>query len=59
MIDKNLPRLNLRLLLVTCGGQGLGLKLEPRKLPLELLLFDHREKTPTANGTHAPIWNRI
>jgi uncharacterized protein (TIGR03435 family) len=29
--------------------QKLGLKLEPRKLPLELLVIDHIEKTPTAN----------
>jgi uncharacterized protein (TIGR03435 family) len=29
--------------------QNLGLKLEPRKLPLELLVIDHIEKTPTAN----------
>ena len=29
--------------------QNLGLKLEPRKLPLELLVVDHMEKTPTAN----------
>ena len=29
--------------------QNLGLKLEPRKLPLELLVIDHMEKTPTAN----------
>jgi uncharacterized protein (TIGR03435 family) len=29
--------------------QNLGLKLEPRKLPLEMLVVDHIEKTPTAN----------
>ena len=29
--------------------QNLGLKLEPRKLPLEMLVIDHMEKTPTAN----------
>src|SRR6202050_32979 len=29
--------------------QGLGLKLEPRKAPLDLLVIDHVEKTPTAN----------
>jgi uncharacterized protein (TIGR03435 family) len=29
--------------------QSLGLKLEPRKLPLDLLVVDHIEKTPTAN----------
>ena len=29
--------------------QKLGLKLEPRKLPLELLVIDHIEKAPTAN----------
>jgi uncharacterized protein (TIGR03435 family) len=29
--------------------QNLGLKLDPRKLPLELLVIDHIEKTPTAN----------
>lgn len=29
--------------------QALGLKLESRKLPLEMLVIDHVEKTPTAN----------
>jgi uncharacterized protein (TIGR03435 family) len=29
--------------------QSLGLKLEPRKLPLDMLVVDHMEKTPTAN----------
>jgi uncharacterized protein (TIGR03435 family) len=29
--------------------QALGLKLEPRKAPLDLLVIDHMEKTPTAN----------
>jgi len=29
--------------------ESLGLKLEPRKLPLDLLVIDHIEKTPTAN----------
>lgn len=29
--------------------QALGLKLEPRKLPLALLVIDHLEKTPTEN----------
>jgi uncharacterized protein (TIGR03435 family) len=29
--------------------EKLGLKLEPRKLPLDLLVIDHIEKTPTAN----------
>jgi uncharacterized protein (TIGR03435 family) len=29
--------------------QALGLKMEPRKAPLDLLVIDHMEKTPTAN----------
>jgi uncharacterized protein (TIGR03435 family) len=29
--------------------QALGLKLEPRKAPLDMLVIDHLEKTPTAN----------
>lgn len=29
--------------------QNMGLKLEPRRLPLELLVVDHIEKTPTEN----------
>ena len=29
--------------------QQLGLKLEPRKAPLELIVIDHLEKTPTEN----------
>jgi uncharacterized protein (TIGR03435 family) len=29
--------------------QALGLKLEPRKLPLPLLVVEHLEKTPTEN----------
>ena len=29
--------------------QALGLKLEPRKAPLDVLVIDHIEKTPTAN----------
>jgi len=29
--------------------QSLGLKLEPRKAPLEVLVIDHAEKTPTEN----------
>lgn len=29
--------------------QALGLKLEPRKLPLALLVIEHLEKTPTEN----------
>ncbi len=29
--------------------QQLGLKLEPRKVPLELIVIDHLEKTPTEN----------
>jgi uncharacterized protein (TIGR03435 family) len=29
--------------------QKLGLKLEPRKMPLDLVIVDHMEKTPTAN----------
>ncbi len=29
--------------------QDLGLKLEPRRLPLDTLIIDHIEKTPTAN----------
>jgi uncharacterized protein (TIGR03435 family) len=29
--------------------QGLGLKLEPRKAPIEMLIIDHAEKTPTEN----------
>jgi uncharacterized protein (TIGR03435 family) len=28
---------------------NLGLKLEPRKLPLDVLVVDHMEKVPTAN----------
>ena len=28
---------------------ALGLKMEPRKVPLEMLVIDHIEKTPTAN----------
>ena len=27
----------------------LGLKLEPRKTPLDLIVVDHAEKTPTEN----------
>jgi uncharacterized protein (TIGR03435 family) len=29
--------------------QALGLKMEPRKAPLDMLVIDHMEKTPTAN----------
>lgn len=29
--------------------QQLGLKLEPRKAPIEILIIDHVEKTPTDN----------
>ena len=29
--------------------QNLGLKLDPRKLPLDMVVIDHIEKTPTAN----------
>jgi uncharacterized protein (TIGR03435 family) len=29
--------------------QQLGLKLEPRKAPLDLIVIDHLEKTPTEN----------
>jgi uncharacterized protein (TIGR03435 family) len=29
--------------------QQLGLKLDPRKVPLDFLLIDHVEKTPTEN----------
>jgi uncharacterized protein (TIGR03435 family) len=29
--------------------QKLGLKLEPRKAPLETIVIDHLEKTPTEN----------
>ncbi len=29
--------------------QAFGIKLEPRKLPLDLLVMDRIEKTPTAN----------
>jgi len=29
--------------------EKLGLKLESRKAPLEVLVIDHAEKTPTAN----------
>jgi len=28
---------------------AMGLKMEPRKTPLEMLIIDHIEKTPTAN----------
>jgi uncharacterized protein (TIGR03435 family) len=28
---------------------GLGLKMEARKAPLDLLVIDHAEKTPTEN----------
>jgi uncharacterized protein (TIGR03435 family) len=29
--------------------QQLGLKLEPRKVPLDLIVIDHLEKAPTEN----------
>jgi uncharacterized protein (TIGR03435 family) len=29
--------------------QQMGLKLEPRKLPVELIVIDHLEKTPSEN----------
>jgi uncharacterized protein (TIGR03435 family) len=29
--------------------EGIGLKLEPRKAPVEVIVIDHAEKTPTAN----------
>jgi uncharacterized protein (TIGR03435 family) len=29
--------------------QTVGLKLEPRKAPLDVLVIDHAEKTPTEN----------
>jgi uncharacterized protein (TIGR03435 family) len=29
--------------------QALGLKLEPRKAPLDFIVIDHLEKTPTDN----------
>ncbi len=34
---------------ITGSIQNLGLKLEARKLPLDMLVVDHMEKTPTAN----------
>ena len=36
-------------LVVTAVQEQLGLKLEPRKEPVEILLIDHVEKTPTGN----------
>ena len=29
--------------------QKLGLRLEPRKLPIDVMVIDHIEKTPTEN----------
>jgi len=51
----NLPPEALRLLegasndSLFAALQGLGLRLEPRKAPLEVLVIDHAEKTPSAN----------
>lgn len=35
--------------LLTAVQEQLGLKLEPKKVPLEMLIIDHADKTPTAN----------
>ena len=35
--------------LYTAVREQLGLRLEPRKGPLDVLVVDHAEKTPTAN----------
>ena len=34
---------------VASAMQAAGLKLEPRKAPLDVLVIDHAEKTPSAN----------
>jgi uncharacterized protein (TIGR03435 family) len=31
------------------AAQKLGLKVEPRKAPMEVLVIDHADKLPTAN----------
>jgi uncharacterized protein (TIGR03435 family) len=35
--------------MVQDGLRKLGLQLEPRKAPVEIIVIDHLEKTPTAN----------
>jgi uncharacterized protein (TIGR03435 family) len=35
--------------LITALQEKLGLKLESKKAPIEILVIDHMEKTPTEN----------
>ena len=35
--------------IVTSVQEQLGLKLEPKKVPLKMFIIDHADKTPTSN----------
>jgi len=47
--EGELDRAKMSAALAECLQQELGLRVEARKLPLEILVIDHAEKTPTAN----------
>jgi uncharacterized protein (TIGR03435 family) len=41
--------IDVQSMITTALQEELGLKLESRKAPLDLLVIEHAEKTPTAN----------